>query len=108
MYLSSHMYYRELVLVLLLSVYLVYLFSLLAINLSRLRALSSPFQFLFAITLTVYGVVFLGLFAGYYYPLASSATIFLSFYAVMNLYIWTLAFAFAPQGDDDGYCLCDF
>lgn len=50
----------------------------------------------------MYGIVFTGLFAGYFYPLSTSAVVFLCFYATINFYVWTLAFAFAPLGTDEG------
>jgi hypothetical protein len=84
-----------------LGAYLLYLFALLVLTFSKIRALSVPFRFLFSITLAVYFVVFVGLFAGYFYSIAVSATIFLSFYAIINLYIWTLTFAFCPVGTDE-------
>jgi hypothetical protein len=68
-------------------------------------ALSPPFKFIFTITLFVYVSVMTSLFAGYFYPLATSAIVFLSIYSIMNFYIWTLAFAYAPIGTDDGSVL---
>ena len=44
-----------------------------------------------------------GLFLGYFYPLATSAIVFLAFYAILNFYVWTLAFAYAPLGSEEGY-----
>jgi len=93
----------EIVLVTFLLVYCVYLFSLLVLSFSRIVALSPPFKFLFSVTVFVFATVMTGLFAGYFYPLATSAVIFLSFYAIMNFYVWTLAFAYAPLGTDEGY-----
>lgn len=94
---------REVVLVLLLVIYILYLFSLLVLNMSKIRALSFPFKFLFLITLFVYVAVLTALFAGFFYPVSTSPVVFLCFYAIMNLYVWTLAFAYAPLGMDEGY-----
>ena len=93
---------REVALVALLVLYILWLFVLLVLSFSKIVQLSAPFKFLFAVTVCVYGIVFTGLFAGYFYPLATSAVVFLCFYATINFYVWTLAFAFAPLGTDEG------
>jgi hypothetical protein len=98
--LSRHL--SEIVLATLLFIYCIYLFTLLVLSFSRIMALSSPFKFIFTVTLFVYISVMTSLFAGYFYPLATSAIVFLSIYSIMNFYIWTLAFAYAPIGTDDG------
>lgn len=93
----------EVALVALLAVYIFWLFMLLVLTYSKIVKLSSPFKFLFGVTAFLYGIVFTGLFAGYFYPLSSSAVVFLCFYAAINFYVWTLAFAFAPLGADEGW-----
>lgn len=93
----------EVALVALLFLYIFWLFILLVLNFSRIVQLSSPFKFLFAVTVCIYCIVFTGLFAGYFYPLSTSAVVFLCFYALINFYVWVLAFAFAPLGTDEGY-----
>ena len=93
---------REIVLVALLALYVLWLLVLLILNSSKIIQLSSPFRFLFVITIFIYCIVLTGLFAGYFYPLSTSAVVFLCFYSVINFYIWTLAFAFAPLGTDEG------
>lgn len=94
--------YSEIVLVTLLLIYCIYLFTLLVLSFSRIIALSPPFKFIFAVTLFVYVSVMTSLFTGYFYPLATSAIVFLSIYSIMNFYVWTLAFAYAPLGSDEG------
>lgn len=93
----------EVALVVLLAAYIFWLFMLLVLTYSKIVELSSPFKFLFGVTAFLYGIVFTGLFAGYFYPLSSSAVVFLCFYASINFYVWTLAFAFAPLSTDEGY-----
>jgi hypothetical protein len=99
-YFNSH--HREIVLAFLLFAYCLYLFALLVLSFTRIVALTPPFKFLFFVTLFCFVAVMSGLFLGYFYPLATSAVVFLSFYAILNFYVWTLAFAYAPLGSEDG------
>lgn len=92
----------EIALVVLLAIYIFWLFVLLVLSYSRIVQMSSPFKFIFGITAFLYTIVFTGLFAGYFYPLSTSAVVFLCFYAAINFYVWTLAYAFAPLGTDRG------
>jgi Wnt-binding factor required for Wnt secretion len=58
--------------------------------------LSRGYKFLFALTVLTVVMCCAGVFSAATYPLSSSGTVFLGFYGLLNVYIWTLALAYMP------------
>ena len=68
-----------------------------------LKGIEGGYLFLFALTLSVFLMTVIGLAVGYLYTIPTSSIEFLAYYGVFNLYVWMLAFAYAPAShwDDD-------
>lgn len=91
------------VLISLVSVYSLYLFGLIVLNIDKIRAFSPPFMFVFAITMIAVTFTLVALASGYFFPFNVPAMIFVMFYAVINLYIWTMAFSYCPFSDSESF-----
>ncbi|GMH71188.1 hypothetical protein TrRE_jg11118 [Triparma retinervis] len=87
--------------------FLFYTFRALAV----IRNLPPPFLFIFLITFFTFAATVVGIFIAAMYPLPGAALDFLGMYSLYNLYIWTMAFVYAPLrsgGDSDGGSFGDF
>ena len=72
-------------------------------SLGRICSASLPYAFLFLITAFSATLMIVGILTGALYPLPDSSFRFLFFYGNFNLYVWVLAFAYAPEkSEDDG------
>jgi len=72
-------------------------------SLGRICSASLPYAFLFVITGASAVLMVVGLLTGSLYPLPSTPFRFLFFYGNFNIYVYTLAFAYAPEkGDENG------
>tara|TARA_B110000305_G_C19387850_1_gene613202 strand:+ start:1018 stop:1584 length:567 start_codon:yes stop_codon:yes gene_type:complete len=76
--------------------------SILLTRLASLGTASAPYAFLFLLTAVSALMAVIGVMVGALYPLPDSSFKFLFFYANFNVYVWTLAFAYAPEKDDGG------
>ncbi|GMH77178.1 hypothetical protein TL16_g07319 [Triparma laevis f. inornata] len=61
-----------------------------------LCTLPPPFLFVFSITFFTFAATVVGIFIAALYPVPSAALDFLGMYSLYNLYIWTMAFVYAP------------
>jgi len=61
-----------------------------------LCTLPPPFLFVFFITFFTFSATVVGIFIAALYPVPSAALDFLGMYSLYNLYIWTMAFVYAP------------
>ena len=87
----------------LVSLYAMYLFALVVLNADKIRAFSPPFMFVFVITMITVAFTLVALASGYFFPFNVPAMIFVLFYAVINLYIWAMAFSYCPFRDADSF-----
>lgn len=79
------------------ALYSVWLLLLVGNCCRELCRMASTFRFLFGLTVATIAVVLVGLYKEALSPLPSAAASFMCFYAACNLYVWTLAFAYAPS-----------
>ena len=72
-------------------------------SLARICSASLPYAFLFLITGLSAILMIVGVLTGALYPLPTSPFAFLFFYGGFNIYVFALAFAYAPEkvADDD-------
>ncbi|GMI44155.1 hypothetical protein TrCOL_g5484 [Triparma columacea] len=76
-----------------------------------IRQLPPPFLFIFLITFFTFVATVVGIFIAAMYPLPGAAVDFLGMYSLYNLYIWTMAFVYAPLksgGDNEDGSFGDF
>ena len=66
-----------------------------------------PFKFLFLFASLVILLTIAAFFVGFWYPFYTGTSVFLTFYSIMNLYVWTLAYAFSPVDLSEGDLLID-
>ena len=90
---------EEIALVIFLTFYLIYFTALMIKSSMKFESLAQPFKFLFVLTNVVAVLSIAALFAGFYTPFQSSV-VFLTFYGLANLYVWTLAYCFMPVDED--------
>jgi hypothetical protein len=69
-------------------------------SVSKVCGASVPYAFLFFITATAALLAIVGASIGALYPLPTHAFDFLFFYGCFNLYVWMLAFSYAPATDE--------
>jgi hypothetical protein len=91
----------EVALAIFLSIYVVHLTVLVVKNCVNFHSLAIPYRFFFLLTSFVIVLTVAGLFSGFFFPVSRSAITFLTFYALPNLYVWTLAYAYAPMPSAD-------
>ncbi|KAG5178203.1 Wnt-binding factor required for Wnt secretion-domain-containing protein [Tribonema minus] len=82
----------------LMAVYLVWLAVAILRGCVYVQRLSAAYQFLYSITMVTFFISIVGVFTAAFYPWSTSGITFLGFHGLYNLYIWTLAFAYAPTG----------
>ena len=85
------------------TVYALYLFGLVVLNIDKIRAFSPPFMFLFVLTMITVTFTLVALASGYFFPFNVPALLFVLFYAVINLYIWAMAFSYCPFRESDSF-----
>ena len=69
-------------------------------SVSKVCSASLPYAFLFYLTAVAALLAIVGVAIGALYPLPDKAFDFLFFYGAFNLYVWLLAFAYAPEKDE--------
>jgi len=79
------------------AMYSVWLLLLVGQCCREMCTMAPAFRFLFVLTVATIAVVLAGLYQEALSPLPSAAVSFLCFYTACNLYVWTLAAAFAPS-----------
>jgi Wnt-binding factor required for Wnt secretion len=85
------------ILAVLMVAYMMWLLVLVATGCCKyVRKLSRGYKFLFALTVLTVVMCCAGVFTAAAYLLSSSGTVFLGFYGLMNVYVWTLAIAYMP------------
>ena len=94
----SHFTFFKVLAIIIAIVYGLVLFYLIIRSLSEIRRLSKPFRFIFSLSLLTIFVTILGVSLGSMSPLPVNKVDFLSFYALYNLYVYILAFAYSPSG----------
>ena len=74
-------------------------------SLGKLCTSTLPYAFLFASTVICALFAIIGVSVGALYPLPVNAFNFIFFYGAFNLYVWILAFAYAPESADGAHAL---
>ena len=100
----------EQALIVFLSIYVLELAILLISNGLNFMELSWPFRFLYGLTTFTIVLTLTGIFSGFFFPVARSSVIFISFYGLPNLYVWALYFAYSnvtAADDSDRQLLYD-
>lgn len=85
------------------SLYTIYFVGLAVRAASSLRSLSLPFRGLFVLTLVTFVACLIGLSVGFMFTIAATAIEFTLMYGLLNLYVWTLAFSYAPLDSAANY-----
>jgi hypothetical protein len=93
----------EIALMALILAYSLYLFGLIVLNVDKIRAFSPPFKFIFVLTMITVVFTLVALGSGYFFPFYVPAMIFVLFYAIINLYIWAIAFSYCPFRESDSF-----
>ena len=95
--------FREVTVVALVVVYSFYLFGLLILNADKIRQFSAPFKFIFVLTMITVVFTLVALASGFFFPFLVPALVFVLFYAVINLYLWTIAFSYCPFRESETF-----
>ena len=78
------------------SIYIIWYLWYLCKAISAIRRMPPPFLFVFIITLFTFIATCVGFYMGSFYPIPSAPIAFLGLTGMYNLYVWTLAFIYAP------------
>lgn len=93
----------QVVLIIAMIIYVIWLLFLLVTGFSAARNLSPPFKLIFAITVFTILCAVVALFGGFLYPIPALGINYLLFYALFSLYVWTLAYSYSPMKDEEMY-----
>jgi hypothetical protein len=89
-------------------VYMLWFMVYVCLSLAAIKNLPPPFLFVFVITFFTFVATCVGLFIAAMYPVPSAPLDFLGMYSLYNLYVWTLAFVYAPLQSGNGTYGQDF